>query len=174
MLPPFNFFRIPLSLPAQKQLAGLYKHGASRRTQLLELILKHAHHPEHGAFLPVSHAAKAKDVSEARNIEYAITNPLQPFRCRYFSNALIVTDAFTGNPPSPSGCATNIGFLVATVELDSDDREVFEATLAWTRGTNGDFSNSLFASLDGHLLKYKDYRGYSIVFSGNKSLHFHF
>jgi hypothetical protein len=172
MLPTFDFFKLPLSSSSQKQLAGIYR--ASRGTQLLKWILEHVHDPEKGTFLPVSTAAFGKDVSEARHLRYAITSPFRPFPCRYFSNTLIISDAFTGKPPGPKGCATNIGLVVATVELDSNDRGVFEETLAWTRGTDVDFSSSPFALLDGRLLKYCDYRGYSVVFSGNKSLHFHF
>ena len=48
-----------------------------------------------------------------------------------------------------------------------------EECLAWTRGGDGEFSRSRFAALDRELVRFKEYRGYTIVFTGNRSLHFH-
>jgi hypothetical protein len=70
--------------------------------------------------------------------------------------------------------ATNAGFLIITIEIDCQSREEFEENLRWTRGRDGKFDQSPFAEVDKKLCRFKDYRGYSIVFSGNKSLHFHF
>jgi hypothetical protein len=46
--------------------------------------------------------------------------------------------------------------------------------IACTRGTEGDFDKSPFAELDRRLCRRHEYRGYSIVFSGRRSPHFHF
>jgi hypothetical protein len=68
---------------------------------------------------------------------------------------------------------SNAGFLIVTMEIDCS-RDQFEENLAWTRGTNDDFRFSAFAQVDRKLCEFHDYRGYTIVFSGTRSLHFHF
>ncbi|MCK1586932.1 hypothetical protein [Bradyrhizobium sp. 169] len=66
----------------------------------------------------------------------------------------------------PSLRATNAGFLVATIEHDCKERGHFEHICGWLGGP--------FRQVDQELKKYTDYDGYSVVLSGNKSLHFHF
>ena len=60
-------------------------------------------------------------------------------------------------------------FLIVTHEFDCETKEQFEETLAWSRSSGGPFSE-----LDKELQRYRDYRGYCIVFAGRRSLHFHF
>jgi hypothetical protein len=45
---------------------------------------------------------------------------------------------------------------------------------SWTRSIGGKFINSQFANADRALCRYPEYRGYTVVFSGRTSLHFHF
>ena len=53
--------------------------------------------------------------------------------------------------------------------------ECLDEQLAWTRGRGGDFRKSALAQVDAELRRrFKDYLGFSVVFSGNKSLHVHF
>ena len=82
--------------------------------------------------------------------------------CGLFSNTLswIDDDARL----SPSERAYNAGFAVYTVESDSDPldeqlRVVYSGRLK---------------RIDAELRRYWDYRGYEVVYSGGKSLHFHF
>ena len=42
------------------------------------------------------------------------------------------------------------------------------------RGENGHFSKSRFAGVERALDSHRDYRGYSIVYSGRRSIQFHF
>ena len=69
--------------------------------------------------------------------------------------------------------ATNVGFLVVTIEYDCRTTDELEECLAWSWGGDGDFSRSRFAEVDRELVRFKEYRGYTIVFTGNRSLHFH-
>lgn len=87
---------------------------------------------------------------------------------RFFSNALMV------GTESPSLRATNAGLIIVTHEIDTENLAEFEEVLAWTRGAKGDFNKSPFAELDRRLCGCHEYRGYSIVYSGRRSLHFHF
>jgi len=174
MLPPFDFYETKLSLPARKQLAGIYSHRDSGRSVLLGLIAVNVYDPDRGVFLPVSDVTFGKEFHESRNLRYKVISPLQRFPRRFFSNALIAHDAFEHAPPRPSLCATNASFLVITIEVESGDAAVFEETLRWTRTTDGKFSTAPFAAVDKRLTEYKDYRGFTVLFSGNKSLHFDF
>jgi hypothetical protein len=64
--------------------------------------------------------------------------------------------------------------IIVTHEIDTESLAEFEHVLAWTRGSKGDFNKSPFADLDRRLWGCREYRGYSIVYSGRRSLHFHF
>ncbi|OSI60501.1 hypothetical protein BSZ15_02010 [Bradyrhizobium canariense] len=68
----------------------------------------------------------------------------------------------------PTLRATNAGFLVVTLEHDCKERAHFEHICEWL------VSNGPLTRIDHELRKYRDYDGYSVVFAGNRSLHFHF
>jgi hypothetical protein len=74
---------------------------------------------------------------------------------------------------NPKLRATNAGFIVVTLEYDCPTIADLEECLAWTRGGDGDFERSRFAGVDRELCRFSEYRGYTIVFTGNRSLHFH-
>jgi hypothetical protein len=103
-----------------------------------------------------------------------------PFPAVYFTNGLLIPEAYNDPAfqpeaaPAPTLRATNIGYLVATHEFDCKTREQFEEILGWTRGEGGEFSRSALCQWDRELSKFKEYRGYTVVFSGARSLHFHF
>jgi hypothetical protein len=65
----------------------------------------------------------------------------------------------------PSLRATNAGFLIVTHEFDCASKEQVEEILAWSSNSGS------FSELDHQLQKYRDYRGYCIVFAGRRSLH---
>jgi hypothetical protein len=99
---------------------------------------------------------------------------------RFFTNPLIIpqdwgTAQFDAKSAvEPILRATNGGFLFVTMEIDCQSRDEFEENLGWTRGKRDDFNQSPFAAVDRRLCQFRDYRGHSVVLSGNKSLHFHF
>ena len=70
----------------------------------------------------------------------------------------------------PSERIVNAGWWVITHEYDGDDQDALEMQLDWFSGKP---ENCQFASVHRALSKYADYRGYCVVFSGNKSLHIH-
>ena len=77
--------------------------------------------------------------------------------------------------PAPKLRLTNIGFLIVTLEYDCKNQTEFEEMLSWTRGGNGDgdIKTAPFAEVDRELCKSREYRGYCIVLSGSRSIHFH-
>ena len=81
--------------------------------------------------------------------------------CGLFSNTLSWIDA-TDLPPSER--SYNAGFTVYTNEFDSmplDDQLCI-------------IYSGRLKRIDAELRRYRDYRGYEVVYSGGKSLHFHF
>ena len=138
---------------------------------------------DRGLYLPISDklflTGKLPDFSEL-DAALPISSPATPVWAAFFANPLTIPPGYekvgfdpkTAAPPTLR--LTNAGYLVLTAELDCDTTEEFEENLSWTRGRNDDFRQSLFAKIDAKLCKSKDYRGYCIVFSGHRSLHFHF
>src|SRR5215472_11499493 len=81
--------------------------------------------------------------------------------CAVFSNTLSWID---GTDLSPSERTYNAGFAVYTVEsdfmpLDDQLRIIY---------------SGLLKRIDNEFRQYRDYRGYEVVYSGSKSVHFHF
>ena len=136
---------------------------------------------ENGIYVPLSehYFLKGKLPDISKTIE---RNPdkSDPFPAALFTNGLIIPADY-GSPSfdperalAPKLRATNIGFIVVTHEFDCEQLEQFEEILAWTRGRDGDLSDSVIAGWDREISQYRDYRGYSVVFTGRRSLHFHF
>ncbi len=188
--PDFDFRSLPLDPNSRKQLAGIYDHvrasgsvPAHRSDLLTGVIIPTIFVPERGLYLPafgdIYLLRKLRAYSERFEASFA-TFPHGPVAVAFFSNALLIppgygTESFNRHDAAkPILRVTNAGFLVVTIEIDCETRDDFEQNLAWTRGRSGDFGNSAFAQVDAKLRRFEDYRGYTIVFSGNRSLHFHF
>jgi hypothetical protein len=188
--PEFDFRKLPLRDASRKQLAGIYENirktgnvPSSKLTLVAEFIIKSAFVPKRGLYLPISDyvglTGKFPTFSEQLALNGSLF-PRAPFPTQFFTNPLLIpsgygTLTFDENAAdSPTMRVSNGGFLIVTIEFDCSSREEFEQNLAWTRGKNDDFRQSAFAQVDTKLREFNDYRGYTIVFSGNRSLHFHF
>jgi hypothetical protein len=75
--------------------------------------------------------------------------------------------------PPPSQRMTNAGFQVFTFEIDEGGLERFELELSWMRTSGSKPEHSKLGRLDDYLKRYRDYRGMTVVYSGNKSFHHH-
>ncbi len=188
--PDFDFRSLPLDPLSRKQLAGIYDHVRAsgsvppHRSKLLTgVIFPAIFVPERGLYLPASDniylLRKLRVYCERFEASFA-TFPRRPVAVPFFSNALLIppgygTASFDHHDAAlPALRVTNAGFLAVTIEIDCKTRDDLEQNLAWTRGRSGDFGKSAFAQVDAKLCRFEDYRGYTIVFSGNRSLHFHF
>jgi hypothetical protein len=187
--PKIDFNKTILSSGARRQLAEIVRtisrpDGAGR-TGLRNLILRNVFDLNRGTYVPLAQdfylKGKLPDVS--RTLVGSGSSPdLVPFPAPLFAHALLIPADYgipnfrSNHAPKPLERATNIGFLVVTIEFDCRRPEQLEENLTWTRSRNGDgdFLGSPFAELDREFRRVKEYRGFSIVFSGNKSLHFHF
>ncbi len=187
--PDFDFRRSPLCKDSRAQLANTYEHVRrtgripEQKSRLLDRIITHAFDRRRGLYLPVSEKVDTfrkfnREISS--QLAAGDTTPLQfPSPASYFTNALLIPEGFgnddfdLGRASAPIHRATNCGLLIVTLEVDCKSREEFEQNLAWTRGKDEDFRNAPFAQVDRDLCLFEDYRGHCIVFTGNRSLHFH-
>ncbi|WP_136440724.1 hypothetical protein [Pacificoceanicola onchidii] len=94
------------------------------------------------------------------------TNPLA--KGEYDPNKRVPGKHSGGTPPSQR--IVNGGWLVLTFEVDSTTIGELEMQLDWFAGKP---DICAFSKVHAALSKYADYRGYSVIFSGNKSLHIH-
>jgi hypothetical protein len=187
--PDFDFRKLPLRDASRKQLAGIYenvwKNGnvPATKSTLVKLIVSNAYLPDRGLYLPVSDYVQLDGKLPVFSTHLALNGssfPQEPFSTQYFTNPLLIPSGYgsftfdKNAADSPTMRVSNGGFLIVTIEFDCSSREEFEKNLAWTRGKDDDFRQSAFAQVDTKLCEFNDYRGYTIVFSGNRSLHFHF
>jgi hypothetical protein len=172
-----DFWDFPLLSSKERQRLGAIqdslKGDACRRVSgmgLINILLGAHKNAEHGWYIPLSTTNKLPGkLTEFGKVPPSV-NPAQGTKLVYFGNPLLLPDhQFCGDQFSPPKLrVTNAGILCITLEFDPDSVEQFEETLHWT-GAKGKFG-----SVEKALRQYSDYRGYSIVFSGSRSLHFHF
>jgi hypothetical protein len=185
LLPDFDFRSTTLSPRDRDQLSRIYdaaqKGGdaLTSRSRLKNLLTKDIYDTTRGAYLPISEnvylEGKLPSYLKLVGKVGCDAGPPFPRNAQFFSNGLLIPRDY-GKPgidpksfPSPTMRLTNIGFLIVTLEFDGSTQAHFEEQLSWLRG-----DEMAFAAVDRELCKYKDYRGYCAVYSGNKSIHFHF
>jgi hypothetical protein len=165
----FNFRALPLSVAARNRLGAIAESQIQhphQRCELLKIILAAAYDPQRGLYVPLSAKAELPEylTEDIENLPVAVS-PLVGWRHTLFNNALMLR---VSGSPMPSTRSTNAGFLVVTHEFDCKTKDQFEETLAWSTNSGP------FADLDKELQKYRDYRGYCILFAGRRSIHFDF
>jgi hypothetical protein len=181
IFPRLEFYSFPLCLASRHQLSNIYKTRTA--WVLADIIQRNAFNSDRGFYVPLSPTIylvrKLPDLSKLV-AQYPESERSLPFPATYFTNGLVVPENYDCPSFDPEGAAapksraTNIGFLIITHEFDCKTTEQFESILSWTRGQNGDLSKSVLSRWDSELLTFKEYRGYSVVFAGRRSLHFHF
>lgn len=182
----FDFGATQLSSRSRQQLANIAKAikpgsaAAQARSALLRLIETHHFDQRKGFYIPLADDVRLKGKLPIYSQHLATSGfPAASFPQPYFTNALVLpagwgSEGFDADQvPEPKRRATNIGFQVVTIEYDCPTIAELEECLAWTRGGDGEFNRSRFAAVDRELTRFKEYRGYTIVFTGNRSLHFH-
>ena len=187
LLTTFDFNDTCLSSASRQQLNNIWKalkpnsRAVQSRFKLLRLIERNAFDPARGLYLPLGKDVWLDGKLPIHSQRLVPTDlPTEPFPFPYFCNALCIPDSWgtlsfdQSMVAAPKHRATNTGSLIVTIEHDCQTTAQLEELLSWTRGGNGEFRHSPFAKVDRELSRFTDYRGYSIVFSGNKSLHFHF
>src|SRR6476620_2867030 len=140
----FDFRNTCLSSRARQQLSNIAKaikpgsKAAASRSGLLRLIETHCFDAGKGAYIPLADHVRLKGKLPTYSQHlYPSDFPSAPFP-RYFTNALTIPTGFGAEgfdqASLPKLRATNIGFVVVTIEYDCQSTEDLEGCLAWTRG----------------------------------------
>ncbi|MEH2562436.1 hypothetical protein [Bradyrhizobium sp. AZCC 2289] len=166
----FKDFRNLTCLPSEvrnrlARIAEAQLDHPESKTDLLKSILAHRYDPERGFYVPLSARPNltnywTEDIATLPDAVHSVDG----WNLTLFSNPL--TMPHSGSKPSLR--ATNAGYLIVTHEFDGETPEQFAEVLAWS------LDSGAFAQLDKELRKYRDYRGYTSVFAGRRSIHFHF
>lgn len=147
----------------------------SQKMALAKLLLNHAYDRTSGTYVPLSshRFLTAKLTEDFTSVPTDIRADVGTSLC-LFGNPLLLPTGF-GEPGFDAALsirpvlrATNRGFVVVTIEHDCETRDQFDDICASLD------SAGQFKEVDAELRTYRDYRGYTVVFSGNRSLHFHF
>lgn len=140
--------------------------------ELADRLLSNARETERGLYVPlVSNVASRGKLSEFDRVPATLTASEGTPLC-YFCNALLLPDSrpadFGSDAVKPHLRVTNAGFQVITIEHDPDTVEGLEESINWTS------SEGKIHIIDKELRRYRDYNGYCAVWSGHRSVHFHF
>ena len=170
-----NFWCLPLAQTVRRRLAAIneLRHRSPRQKMVLaDRLLSCAYDTARGLYVPLVRNVRTldkltEDFSQVPSLLSADTGtPLS-----YFSNALLLpVTGVLGSPQAvkPMHRITNAGFIAVTIEHDPSTKDEFEEIFSWTE------TGGKLLTLDKELRRYRDYDGYCVVWSGNKSLHMHF
>lgn len=184
--PQIDFLDTPLREVSKKQLSAIFDHAREKgippdKSNLLKFIERHLFDEERGFYIPLSTSLFVeRKLPDAAAITNTRSNLKSALSAIFFTNALRLPDGYgnsgfrDADASKPIIRVANCGLLIITIEYDCLSLDQFEQNLEWTRGKAGDFNKSAIAEIDRTLSRYQDYRGFSIVYSGNKSVHFHF
>lgn len=186
--PKLDFNKMPLSQAPRQQLAKVYRDTIARSqagqlSQLTRILHANAYDQVKGTYMPVGDRLEIPGKCPLQSAPFAAM-PLAylagPLKEVFFSNPLVIPAGYGEPDFNPYACLkprqrlASTGFLITTIEFDPESREQFEETLEWTRGPGGKFSKSLFAGVDRELCRLQEYRGFSVVYSGRRSLQLNF
>ena len=174
---PFDFWQLPFSKPVRQKLASIDQSRQLYPNQKMALVgklLVCRSDLARGLHIPLSDHVRlrAKFNENFGTFPHEITADVGTPLC-FFSNPLLIPEGYdrpdfdVTRALPPTLRATNAGFLIATIEHDCHSRDQFEEIVGWLA------ASGRFKEVDA-LRKYKEYCGYSAVFSGNGSVHFHF
>jgi hypothetical protein len=171
-----DFGKLPLSRTVRRRLAAIDQSRHSHPSSKMELanrLLDGALDGARGLYIPLGAHPYLRDrLTEdfsklPRTIAANAGTPL----C-LFANPLLLPAERLGirtlGHVKPKLRATNAGYFVVTIEHDPVNREHFEEIVEWIA------RDGRLKVLDSELRRYKEYQGYCVVFSGNKSLHLNF
>lgn len=170
----------------QDRIRQIMESTAPRNDLFEKFIRPNLFLPELNQFTPV-HVNKKGDYSHlvaVAAIEALEDNPAEQAYLSFFSNGLGIPEygpsysTYSGKYEKtwekPSLRAIVPEFWFFTLEYDSDDQNAFEQQLDWVWRKDSKDQTKL-KMIDNELRKkFRDYRGYSVVWSGGKSLHLNF
>lgn len=173
-----NFRAMPLAERVRHRLASIAESRhryPDQKMMLVQRLLSCAFDQRRAVYVPLgSHPyLRGRLTEDFASLPQKVTADKGTPLC-FFGNPLMLPKGWGSAgfdidaAEKPSLRATNTGLLVVTIEHDCKDRTHFE-DICESLAANGPF-----AQIDRELRQYRDYDGYCVVLSGNRSLHFHF
>lgn len=165
-----DFSTWPLNRETRRRLAAIedsrFQHSR-QKTALADKLLVNSLDVQRGLFVPLTSHVRAAERVPARL--HTQCSAKQGFPFPLFRNASSIPQGEAGAVAvSPTLRAANAGYVVVTIEHDPDSVEGVEEAIDWT------VAHGKIFRIDDELSAYKDYAGFSAVFSGHKSVHHHF
>jgi hypothetical protein len=171
----FDFKSTPEDFQSQQRFVQIQTahHYNPTKSKLAKLLLNHRIRAENGTYCPVSDTVKLPRKLPHDLLKKPFDLPKAELRT-YFTNPMVLPadyESSSFNPyeaAKPRFRATNAGFVAVTIEHDCESVFDLDEVIGWTN------KDDFLAAVDLRLKSYRDYRGYCAVYSGNKSVHFHF
>ncbi|QDM24774.1 hypothetical protein FNL56_00365 [Tardiphaga sp. vice304] len=171
-----SFRDLPLSHEVTHRMAAIYQSKLQNPEQgsaLLSLLRSVAVDKSRGIYCAMSDSVEIPKKLPFRLIDKSSAGDDTAAYC-YFLNPLLMPEKLgsaefnIGSATKANLRRTNGGFLVVTIEQDCARPEQLDAIIRFTK------PGDTITKLDDSLRIFKDYRGCTAVFSGNRSVHFHF
>lgn len=180
----FDFSKLATK-PAYRRKIEARSREKEKRNAFFEHYLSKSFLTEKGDHLPImqrgtSDFGPVTSLNAAERCEEASFDPNEyafftnPLRLPHFGPKYENQSEHAKKWEPPSARPTVGNFLVFTLEYDPDTPAGFEKQLDWLWKEQGDGLTCIVRADQFFRRNYKDYRGYCVVFGGNKSLHFHF
>lgn len=175
-LPPFSDFltQVKISVNITTRVKNWLEQACRRPkcTLLEEFVLPNLYRPgEHYLYAPVDPARPGHPGYSPKVTREALRGraPVAAVDdVTLITNPLVWDDADIPTPPSAR--VKNVGQVIYTLEFDAKDHpgiDLMDAACGW-------HMTGRIGRLHRQLCRFRDYRGYTIVYSGRSSPHFHF
>lgn len=147
------------------------------RSVFLEQIIK----PQ--AYIPANHTYMSLSQSpdnmgrahhEARDLIMSKAEPIDWVVPQFFTNAMRVAHPTDADYRTPSRRIIVAPYYVITFEYDTPSLPFFQQQLGWFRSSKKPLDSPIGCFLRDIRSQFKDCVGLSVVYSGNKSFHYHF
>jgi hypothetical protein len=169
-----DFRQLPFSKPVRHKFGAISESRQlypNQKTALVDRLLVCRGDLARGLHIPLSDDVRlrAKFNEDFGTLPHQITADVGTPLC-FFTNPLLIPpghdqpDFDVNRALPPMLRATNAGFLIVTIEHDCHSRDQFEEIVGLIA------PSGRFKVVDAELRKYKEYCGYSAVYSGNRSI----
>lgn len=153
------------------QLLAASRHGPS---ELLESVIKPmAYQPDQGFYLCVDDNVHASGRPFFESRRLTLADPVEWHGKAYFTNGMRIAQHDDPQFNNPSQRIVITPKTIFTVEFDEGGIPFFQDQLGWLRSSTKKMHSKIGQYVSHLRSRYIDFEGLSVVYSGNKSCHFH-
>ncbi|WP_221792214.1 hypothetical protein [Aquisediminimonas sediminicola] len=166
-----NFNIIPYIQPLGKKVITQFEKSLKKSGTILEKELE-KHIYDGTVYYPVSYGYYTKGRNHNRAAKVA-AGTLKMEDNSFFANSLMAVDSTDPTYHYPSKRVFLGPLQIYTFEFDEADLAFFCRQLSWLRSSGKSKTDSVIGKLYKKCSKWADFLGITVVWSGNKSFHFH-